>query len=163
MEFGSRLKELRKKRGFKAYKVAEDLGFPFSTYSNYENGNREPNFENLVHMCEILHTSADYLLGLTDDDRPQIVVKKEVDHKIHQLQKHYKETDPEKELFIIEVPTNPVRKMKLYECEKCSEQFGVFKSDVPCPYCQHKPEFFFDGHILIGEIDVPVKKEKSSV
>ena len=37
--------------------------------SNYLNGHNEPTVSSLLHLCEALDVSADFLLGMTDDPR----------------------------------------------------------------------------------------------
>lgn len=37
--------------------------------SNYLNGHQEPTVSSLLHLCEALDVSADFLLGMTDDPR----------------------------------------------------------------------------------------------
>lgn len=45
---------------------AKDLGISRGALSFYENGERKPDAEILVRMCEYFNVSADYLLGLSD-------------------------------------------------------------------------------------------------
>lgn len=37
--------------------------------SSYLNGHNEPTVSSLLHLCEALDVSADFLLGMTDDPR----------------------------------------------------------------------------------------------
>lgn len=78
-DFGIRLKILRERQGLTQVKLAEALaGSPFgvrvkqSTLSGYESsgGNELPSVPVLAALAYVLETNADYLLGLTDDDRP---------------------------------------------------------------------------------------------
>ena len=43
IKIGDKIKEIRKLRGLTQRDVAKKLNIPYSTYSNYENNNREPN------------------------------------------------------------------------------------------------------------------------
>lgn len=76
-KFGERLKALREKYRLRQADLALLVktqkypdGIPKSTLAGYENGFRRPNFETLVKLSEILNTSADYLIGATDDPSP---------------------------------------------------------------------------------------------
>lgn len=46
--------------------------------SNYLNGHNEPTVSSLLHLCEALDVSADFLLGLSDD--PRIKIKRKADN-----------------------------------------------------------------------------------
>jgi transcriptional regulator with XRE-family HTH domain len=69
--FGKRLREMRKKRGMRLQEMADKLGVAKSTYAGYESGYRQPDLQVLAQTAEILKTSADYLLGLTDNPYPK--------------------------------------------------------------------------------------------
>ena len=64
--FPQRLKELRKKRGYTQTDLGKKVGVKQSTFTNWENGKREPNFETLLKLASILNTTASYLLGESD-------------------------------------------------------------------------------------------------
>jgi transcriptional regulator with XRE-family HTH domain len=68
---GKRLREMRKKRGLRLQEMADKLGVAKSTYAGYESGYRQPDLDVLAQIAEILKTSADYLLGLTDNPYPK--------------------------------------------------------------------------------------------
>lgn len=63
---GDRIKEIRKKKGLTAKSVAERLGIPYSTYSNYENNNRSLTMGKLVKIANVLETDISYLMGYDD-------------------------------------------------------------------------------------------------
>lgn len=67
--FCERLSELRTKNGLSQQKFADMLNLTKSALSNYEKGNREPNFATLINIANALNVSLDYLLGRTDDPR----------------------------------------------------------------------------------------------
>lgn len=46
---------------------AARLGLKQAVYCHYEKGRREPSLDTLVHMALVLHRTADYLLGLSDE------------------------------------------------------------------------------------------------
>ena len=62
-KFHEKLKMLRKNKGLKQQEIAELLGVKRNTYSDWENGKREPNFENLSMLACIFGVSIDYLLS----------------------------------------------------------------------------------------------------
>ena len=66
----SRLKELRKEKGFTQIKIQMLTGIDQSDYSKLENGKRYFTFEQLRKLALALDTSMDYLGGLTDEKKP---------------------------------------------------------------------------------------------
>jgi len=63
MGIGASLKKIRKGKGYSAKEFAEKIKIPYSTYSNYENNNREPSLENLQKICGALDIMLDELMG----------------------------------------------------------------------------------------------------
>lgn len=61
--FPQRLKELRLKKGLTQTELGEKVGVKQNTFTNWENGKREPNFENLVKLADLLDVSLDWLFG----------------------------------------------------------------------------------------------------
>lgn len=61
--FSVRLKELRLKKGLTQTELGEKVGVKQSTFTNWENGKREPSFENLVKLADLLEVSLDWLFG----------------------------------------------------------------------------------------------------
>lgn len=66
----SRLKELRKMRGYTQIKMQMLTGIDQSDYSKIENGKRYYTFEQGKKIAIALDTSMDYLAGLTDEIKP---------------------------------------------------------------------------------------------
>ena len=66
----SRLKELRKARGFTQVKMQILTGIDQSDYSKIESGKRYYTFEQCKRIALALDTSMDYLAGLTDNSAP---------------------------------------------------------------------------------------------
>ena len=56
------LKALRTQKGVSQQTVADYLEITRQAYSNYENGNREPDYETLLKLAEYFGTSVDVLL-----------------------------------------------------------------------------------------------------
>lgn len=63
IQVGNRIKEIRKSKGLSQREVAKKLKMAFSTYSNYENNNREPNFETLKKIANVLDVSIAQLVN----------------------------------------------------------------------------------------------------
>lgn len=57
-----RLKEIRNSLDMKQKDVCSSLGIPQNTYSQYENGKREPDNETLLKIANFFNVSIDYLL-----------------------------------------------------------------------------------------------------
>jgi transcriptional regulator with XRE-family HTH domain len=66
----SRLRKLRKERGFTQVKMQVLTGIDQSDYSKIESGRRYYTFEQCRKIALALNTSMDYLAGLTDDPTP---------------------------------------------------------------------------------------------
>ena len=66
----SRLKSLRKKRGFTQVKMQVLTGIDQSDYSKIETRKRYYTFEQCKRIALALDTSMDYLAGLTDEENP---------------------------------------------------------------------------------------------
>jgi transcriptional regulator with XRE-family HTH domain len=65
-----RLKDIREDLDITQQQVADYLHIKQNTYSQYENGHRQLPVEMLIRLAIYFHTSADYILGLTDDRHP---------------------------------------------------------------------------------------------
>lgn len=61
-DFGARLKEGRKKKGWTQKELAAQIGVQFSLLNKYECGLHAPPLDKLVQLAEVLDTSVDYLL-----------------------------------------------------------------------------------------------------
>jgi transcriptional regulator with XRE-family HTH domain len=69
-----RLKMLRKSEGYTQGELAEKLDIPLSTYSNWEQGTRNPDYNILMKLATIYDCSVDYLIGRTDKKKESINV-----------------------------------------------------------------------------------------
>lgn len=68
---GKRMQYVRKERNkMTQLDLSIKTDIPKSTLAGYENDNREINFENLKKIAEVLNTSSDYIIGITDDPSP---------------------------------------------------------------------------------------------
>lgn len=67
---GKRIREMRKKRGLTQDDLAHALGMKRANISNYERGLANVPSTTLYKLADIFNTSADYLLGRTDNPEP---------------------------------------------------------------------------------------------
>lgn len=65
-----RIKDLREDGDYTQKEIAEYLHIRQNTYSQYENGQRQLPIECLIALTRFYHTSADYILGLTEERKP---------------------------------------------------------------------------------------------
>ena len=69
--FSKRLKEIRMARGLSHDQVSKKCGVARSTFAGYEINNSFPPVDTLALIAQVLQTSTDYLIGLTDDPEPK--------------------------------------------------------------------------------------------
>lgn len=85
MDFGSRLKELRKQSGLTQQQLADRIGVSKSVVSFYELKERAPSPEVLMKLSYIFHVSTDYLLGIERNKTVDVSGLDEEDIKAVQL------------------------------------------------------------------------------
>lgn len=61
-----RIKQLRESKGINMKEAARLLAMPYTTYVNYEKGQRKPTSEVLIQLADFFETTVDYLVGRTD-------------------------------------------------------------------------------------------------
>ena len=66
----TRIKELRKEKGYTQVKIQMMTGIDQSDYSKIESGKRYLTYEQCRKLAIALDTSMDYLSGLTDEKKP---------------------------------------------------------------------------------------------
>ncbi|HHV36120.1 MAG TPA: helix-turn-helix transcriptional regulator [Syntrophomonadaceae bacterium] len=66
-----RLRLLRKKIELNQEQLGKQLGLSNKTISNYECGDRQPDYENLLKLAKFFGVSVSYLLGETDNPKLQ--------------------------------------------------------------------------------------------
>jgi transcriptional regulator with XRE-family HTH domain len=66
MAFYDRLKKARKDKELSQIELATQIGVAKNTYSQYESGDRKPNFDTLKKLSDELGVSIDYLLEKSD-------------------------------------------------------------------------------------------------
>lgn len=67
IKVGNNIKQLRKKAGLTQKDMGELLNIPCSTYSNYENNNREPKKQILIQIAEIFDVKLEDLLSINSN------------------------------------------------------------------------------------------------
>lgn len=65
-----RLRDIREDHDLTQKELAEYLNIRQNTYSQYENGQRQLPLDALVKLAYYFDTSCDYILELTDVDKP---------------------------------------------------------------------------------------------
>ena len=64
------IKLIRVTKDYTQLKVQMDTGISQSILSKYEHGDLMPTSENLIILAKYYNTSVDYLLDLTDEQKP---------------------------------------------------------------------------------------------
>lgn len=65
-----RIKELREDRDLLQKQIAITLNITRQQYGLYENGNREIPIEKIKRLAEFYNTSIDYIVELTNEQKP---------------------------------------------------------------------------------------------
>lgn len=65
-----RIRERRLAAGLKQDELARLVNISQAQVSKYERGENEPDSQSLVQLAHILHTTTDYLLGVTNEVNP---------------------------------------------------------------------------------------------
>lgn len=66
-EFGRRLDDAMFRQDISNQELAQEMYVAASTISGYRTGRRSPKVDDLARLAKILHVSADYLLGLSNE------------------------------------------------------------------------------------------------
>ncbi len=70
MKMRLRIRDLREDRDLRQRQIAEYLHCDQSLYSKFERGERPLPLDLAVKLAQYYGTSVDYLVGLTDNDKP---------------------------------------------------------------------------------------------
>lgn len=70
MEYYKRIREIRLKHNETQEQLAVLLETSQQAYLKYEKGINEMPIRRIIKLCEHYNLSADYILGLTDDEKP---------------------------------------------------------------------------------------------
>lgn len=66
IKIGNRIRQLRLEKGYSQKEMAALAGISYTTYSNYENNNREPSMKQIEKIATALNMTTDDLLGHTN-------------------------------------------------------------------------------------------------
>lgn len=72
IKVGNNIKSIRKRKKLSQKDMAKILNIPCSTYSNYENNNREPNAKLLNKIAEVLNVNITELLSLSHSEKNNV-------------------------------------------------------------------------------------------
>lgn len=75
MDFKDRLRYYREQRGYSSDELAKLLDIPYTTLKGYENAGREPKYNILIKIADILNVSLDDLVGRTPADEDERLKK----------------------------------------------------------------------------------------
>lgn len=129
MGFQENLKYYRKKAGYETVKQFSDaLGLSYTTYFAYENTGREPKYDLLMKMADLLHVSTDELLGAkektyTAKDLDRLAIRNRI---MLEVEKQERQWGNEKDL-------NPFQMLSLI-----AEEFGEVSQAVNETYLPEK-------------------------
>ena len=109
MSFQENLRYYREKAGYKTAKdFADVLNIPYGTYAGYEYKNREPKYQTLCRIADLLNVSTDELLGREnniigskDDEQIKSILNDAISLFDDSLSMHYKIYEYEKIKSII--------------------------------------------------------------
>lgn len=100
MSFQEKLRYYREKAGYKqAKEFAEKLGIPYSTYAGYEVKSREPKYETLIKIADLLNVSLDELLGRNEQYTNENIIPKNDDEKLKIILNNLLINNKEKEAY----------------------------------------------------------------
>ncbi|MCM1541567.1 MAG: helix-turn-helix domain-containing protein [Blautia sp.] len=85
VEFGNRLKNLRKQNNLTQKQLASLIGVKNSIISFYELGDRVPSPQVIVSLASVFHVSTDYLLGVQKEESADISGLDEDDKRLVRL------------------------------------------------------------------------------
>lgn len=82
VEFGSRLKNLRKQHNLTQKQLASLIGVKNSIISFYELGDRIPSPQIIVSLASVFHVTSDFLLGIEKSETIDVSGLDEDDKKL---------------------------------------------------------------------------------
>lgn len=69
MQHYMRLRDLREDADLTQEQLVQKLGMHKTTYTNYEQGKREPPFDFIIKIAKFYNVSIDYIAGFTNEPR----------------------------------------------------------------------------------------------
>lgn len=70
MNFHKRIRDIREDRDYLQKDIAKALSISTQQYQLYESGQRDFRYHHIIKLSQFYELSADYILGLTDEERP---------------------------------------------------------------------------------------------
>ena len=67
MQYYPRIRDLREDKDLTQDQLVSILKMHKTTYTNYEQGKREPPFELIIKLAKLYNVSIDYIAGLTNE------------------------------------------------------------------------------------------------
>ncbi len=113
---GNKIKKERENLNMTREDLAKKVGVSYSAIAMYEQGNREPNNDLLIKMCELFRCTSDYLLGITRYKNPKEDIEKQL-YDLNLTEKEFDDvinllTDNNRVNFLFDLIRNTDPKMK---------------------------------------------------
>ena len=112
VQIGNRIKEYRKSKGFTQKELALRANIPYSTYSNYENNNREPNREQLQKIATALNVPLYELMGFDGSIRVNGNKQRPFDIALQKFRNNEELTYEDEQAIIEYVESNQIAQEK---------------------------------------------------
>lgn len=136
MSFQENLRYYREKAGYKQAKdFAEALNIPYSTYTGYEVRNREPKYETLCRIADLLQVSTDDLLGRTtnilgnkDDNELKTILNASI-CTVKEYEKNFKVHSIEKDFIIFSNKLSYINIMFKYPKNELIDKINFIELD----------------------------------
>jgi len=90
MSFSERLRLSRENKGLTQQQISDMLNIPRTTYSGYEStSKREPDFQTLILISDLLETSLDYLIKGEEKLQDNVFLDRQITLRLNELEKEY--------------------------------------------------------------------------
>lgn len=106
--FGARVRQLREQMGMTQEELALILGTDQNQMSKYERGKNEPSASVLIRFSEVLNTSSDFLLGLSDVSAPPLRFSAELSADERHMVELYRSASPSQRKIILRAVTGMI-------------------------------------------------------
>jgi transcriptional regulator with XRE-family HTH domain len=125
---GSRLKELRQRRGYSQEELAKLIGTTQRQVSKYEIGENQPTSSVIVAFANTLDTTTDYLLGRTDDN-PSLNTGAELTETEKKIIKFYRRLDSRDQNLIVQILIDMFARTEAVIALDRADRAGLFDRD----------------------------------
>lgn len=96
----NRIAALRKLQKLSQKDFGSIIGVAQNTISNWENGNREPDFDTALRIADYFNVTVDYLLG-RDEEKPPTVISEEQNSMDEALMKYVRSMTPDQKQMLL--------------------------------------------------------------